>query len=229
VTANQGEEGIVALCEHLLGRGVGIEAGLLERADAEAFVRSGLVERRARVLVEPLDETTLVAPRIVAGRGEVADFTRVPGPEADTPTVVRIPSLGIGARVVQVVIDVRHGVLGLPSDVQRAGWWRDGAALGGRAGATLIAGHVDSVHAGTGAFFNLRLAHTGARVQVATEGGSSYSYRVVSVRTYLKSALPTSVYSRTGAPRLVLVTCGGPFDPVSRHYRDNVVLTAVPA
>jgi hypothetical protein len=49
------------------------------------------------------------------------------------------------------------------------------------------------------------------------------------VRTYLKSALPTSVYSRTGAPRLVLVTCGGPFDPISRHYRDNVVLTAVPA
>jgi uncharacterized protein (DUF849 family) len=55
VTANQGEEGIVELCEHLLGRGVGIEAGLLERADAEAFVRSGLVERCARVLVEPLD------------------------------------------------------------------------------------------------------------------------------------------------------------------------------
>jgi uncharacterized protein (DUF849 family) len=55
VTANQGEERIVELCEHLLGRGIGIEAGLLERADAEAFVRSGLVERCVRVLVEPLD------------------------------------------------------------------------------------------------------------------------------------------------------------------------------
>jgi uncharacterized protein (DUF849 family) len=55
VTANQGEEGIAELCEHLLGRGVGIEAGLLELADAEAFVRSGLAERCTRVLVEPLD------------------------------------------------------------------------------------------------------------------------------------------------------------------------------
>jgi uncharacterized protein (DUF849 family) len=55
VTANQGEAGIVELCEHLLGRGVGIEAGLLELADAEAFVRSGLAGRCIRVLVEPLD------------------------------------------------------------------------------------------------------------------------------------------------------------------------------
>ncbi len=34
---------------------------------------------------------------------------------------------------------------------------------------------------------------------------------------------------RRGRPRLVLVTCGGPFDRVAGHYRDNVVLTAVPA
>jgi uncharacterized protein (DUF849 family) len=55
VTANQGEAGIVELCEHLLARGVGIEAGLLALADAEAFVRSGLAARCVRVLVEPLD------------------------------------------------------------------------------------------------------------------------------------------------------------------------------
>jgi uncharacterized protein (DUF849 family) len=55
VTANMGEPGIVKLCEHLLGRGVGIEAGLLELGDAHAFVRSGLADRCVRVLVEPLD------------------------------------------------------------------------------------------------------------------------------------------------------------------------------
>lgn len=55
VTANQGEPGIVELCEHLLGRGVEIEAGLLELADAHAFTRSGLAGRCVRVLLEPLD------------------------------------------------------------------------------------------------------------------------------------------------------------------------------
>jgi len=51
----------VELCEHLLTRGVGIEAGLLSVSDAEAFVRSGLAPRCARVLVEPLDADPGVA------------------------------------------------------------------------------------------------------------------------------------------------------------------------
>lgn len=55
VTANQGEPGIVELCELLLSRGVGIEAGLLTIEDARAFVRSGLAGRCRRVLIEPLD------------------------------------------------------------------------------------------------------------------------------------------------------------------------------
>ena len=55
VTANQGEEGIASLCEALLSCGVGIEAGLLELADADAFLASGLASRMTRVLVEPLD------------------------------------------------------------------------------------------------------------------------------------------------------------------------------
>jgi uncharacterized protein (DUF849 family) len=55
VTANMGEEGVVELCEHLLGRGVGIEAGLLTVADAEAYVESPVAGLCTRVLVEPLD------------------------------------------------------------------------------------------------------------------------------------------------------------------------------
>lgn len=55
VTANQGEEGVIELCVHLIERGVGIEAGLLALDDAEAFVASGIAERCARVLIEPLD------------------------------------------------------------------------------------------------------------------------------------------------------------------------------
>jgi uncharacterized protein (DUF849 family) len=55
VTANQGEPGVIELCEHLLGRGVGIEAGVLSLADAEAFVVSEIAPRCTRVLIEPLD------------------------------------------------------------------------------------------------------------------------------------------------------------------------------
>ena len=56
VTANQGEEGIVELCDVLLERGVGIEAGLLSLADAETFVASGMPDHCVRAMVEPLGE-----------------------------------------------------------------------------------------------------------------------------------------------------------------------------
>ena len=63
VSANQGEAGITDLCELLLARGVGIEAGLLCSEDARAFVRSGLAGRCRRVLIEPLDADTGTALR----------------------------------------------------------------------------------------------------------------------------------------------------------------------
>jgi uncharacterized protein (DUF849 family) len=55
VTANQGEEGIVELCELLIERGIGIEAGLLSLADAHAFIAAGIADRCVRALIEPLD------------------------------------------------------------------------------------------------------------------------------------------------------------------------------
>lgn len=56
VTANMGEEGILELCELLIERGVGIEAGLLSLNDARIFVRSGIASRCVRAMVEPLNQ-----------------------------------------------------------------------------------------------------------------------------------------------------------------------------
>jgi uncharacterized protein (DUF849 family) len=55
VTANQGEDGILEVCELLLARGIGIEAGLLSVRDAQLFVATGLASRCRRVMIEPLD------------------------------------------------------------------------------------------------------------------------------------------------------------------------------
>jgi uncharacterized protein (DUF849 family) len=71
VTANQGEPGIVELCELLLSRGVAIEAGLLRIADAQAFVRSGLAGLCRRVLIEPLDADAATAVQHAASMEEI--------------------------------------------------------------------------------------------------------------------------------------------------------------
>lgn len=70
ITANQGEPGIIPLCEALHARGVAIEAGLLTLADAHAFIRSGLAPRCRRVLLEPLDEDAEAAIRHAAAMEE---------------------------------------------------------------------------------------------------------------------------------------------------------------
>lgn len=70
-TANQGEPGIVELCELLLSRGVDVEAGLLSIEDARAFVRSGLAGRCRRVLIEPLDADPDAAVRHAAAMEDV--------------------------------------------------------------------------------------------------------------------------------------------------------------
>ena len=93
----------------------------------------------------------------------------------------------------------------------------------------LIAGHVDNATQGAGAFFNLKNAKAGEKVTVTTAGGRTLTYKVSTVKSYLKAKLPTDVWSKKGRARLVLVTCGGRFDEQTKHYVDNIVLTAYPA
>jgi hypothetical protein len=69
----------------------------------------------------------------------------------------------------------------------------------------------------------------GDRVEVTRSDGQVFAYRVTTVEAHSKNAFPTrAVYGPTPGPELHLITCGGVFDRHSRHYRDNVVVTAIP-
>lgn len=200
------------------------------------LAKAGFYTYRERITGSPLKtecadvaETALARPLVLTGRGDPVLRVRAVSSTAPQPTRVRVPSLGIDAPVFPVSISVSKGALAVPPLIHRLGWWLDGMAPGSRSGATLIAGHVDSAKAGPGAFFRLHEARQGQSVQVTTQGGQTRTYRVVSVQVMPKDRLPASIYSRRGRPRLVLVTCGGPFDPSAGHYRDNIVVTAVPA
>jgi hypothetical protein len=173
-------------------------------------------------------ETTLATPQIVTGRGDTAAYAAARKAGADTPVRISIGGLGIDAPIFPSAIDLAAGVLGVPGDIHRVGWWRDGGAPGGRHGTILVAGHVDSARAGAGAFFHLPAARPGMLVQLATAGGRRFTYRITAVRSYAKTELPLSVFAADGPPRLVLVTCGGRFDTVTGHYPDNIVVTARP-
>ena len=77
--------------------------------------------------------------------------------------------------------------------------------------------------------FDLRELEPGATLVLAGPDGQVRSYAVVARDQWSKDQVPLDrLFARTGAPRLVVITCGGPFDESTRSYRDNVVVTAVP-
>jgi hypothetical protein len=163
--------------------------------------------------------------------GSVPAAVVTPGPTPGAaavevpPTRLAIPDLGLTARIVPV--GVSGGQMEVPPEPDVVGWYRFGPGLDAPAGSTVLAGHVDTAERGRGAFFRLRELQPGARLELSGADGQVRAYRVVAREEYRKSAVPLARYfDRDGVARVTLVTCGGPFDAASRHYRDNVVVTA---
>jgi len=148
------------------------------------------------------------------------------------PTVIGAPrrlqlaAAGVDAAVVPVGVGPGRQ-LAVPGDVRLLGWWSSGPLPGSPAGTVVIDGHVDD-RGGPGALFRLARTPVGAALVLQTPAGV-LRYVVQARRLYGKDQLPGDLFTAAGRPRLVLITCGGPFDRASGHYQDNVVLYALPA
>lgn len=142
-------------------------------------------------------------------------------------TSVRLPSLGLDLTVRATGV-TDQGQMSLPADPAVLGWYRFGA-VPGQAGSTVMAGHVDTLEDGIGPLAALASARPGEAVVVTMPSGRRVDYVVDSIESFDRRALPDEVFSRTGPPRLRLITCGGEFDPDRGGYQQNVVVTAVPA
>jgi len=143
------------------------------------------------------------------------------------PAQLALPSLGVQATVQDVI--TTNGVLGVPDNIADVGWWTGSAPPGSPTGTTVIDGHVDSAVSGTGALFRLPNLQAGDPVTITNTTGHTQTYRVIARQVFVKhQGLPASLFTATGAPRLVLITCGGPFDTTTRNYEDNIVVLATP-
>jgi hypothetical protein len=143
------------------------------------------------------------------------------------PVRLELPARGTGAPVVPVGTGP-DGALVVPDPPQTVGWWAPGALAGSGTGTVVVVGHVDSRVAGLGMLAVLPKLAVGEPVALTGDDGRTVRYRVVARREFGKAALPAETFARTGLPRLVLVTCGGRFDPGTRSYEDNIVVYAEP-
>lgn len=149
------------------------------------------------------------------------------GPRGFVPKEVRIPGIGVKAKVLKMGTD-SDGAMELPDDPTILGWWRGSSRVGAARGNVVIAGHVYQRDHGYGALWSLRSVEPGDRIQLLGTKGRQVKYEVTKVEATKKVDLdPTTIFDDSGRHQLVLVTCGA-YNRETDHYEDNVIVYASP-
>lgn len=156
------------------------------------------------------------------GQGTADEESVVP------PVAVEYPRMGAPVPVTESALD-DDGQMHVPEDAAIAGWYAYGKAPASGTGTTVIAAHAGSVQTPQGPFYSLLAAEEGDRVSVEDAEGDLHDYAVTEVRQAGKEELDLEPYfRRSGAPELVLVTCGGQWIAEESRYADNIIVTARP-
>ncbi|MCQ4082072.1 class F sortase [Streptomyces sp. RB6PN25] len=154
-----------------------------------------------------------------------SDAPAVPPLPYSVPDRIHIPAIYVSAPLTQLGLD-SNGNLQVPPDTDRdlAGWYNGGPAPG-EGGASVIAGHVDTMK-GPAVFYNLGSLHKGNTIEVHRKDGSTAVFTIYGIDVYRKTDFPTDkVYADTPGAELRLITCGGGFTKKT-GYLGNVVVYA---
>ena len=116
------------------------------------------------------DETSGLPAHVMAAVKSDEDSTRwpvtaPPGQPAVAPRLLRIPRLGLRMPVVPRGVDDR-GAMALPVSAFALAWYRFGSRPLDRAGATVLAGHVDTKSEGIGPLTGLAGLRTGDLIEL---------------------------------------------------------------
>jgi Sortase domain len=153
--------------------------------------------------------------------------TAAAGAARSAPVTVRIPAIGVAAKIISVGLNGHGGVAVPPLATPMLVGWYDRGAAPGQAGAAVLLGHVDSALTGPAVFYKLGELRPGNLVYVTRKDNRTVVFTVTSVALYPETDFPSlRVYGFTAAPTLRLVTCGGDFDWQTHHYLDRTVVFA---
>ncbi len=143
------------------------------------------------------------------------------------PTRFTIERLDVDMPVRAVGV-ARDGEMALPRTPAEVGWYEFGPRPGDPRGATVLAAHLDMPGYGVGPITAVEKLRRGDTL-VVRSAGTTTRYAVSDVRSVRKAQLDLpALFARNGAPVLRVVTCAGAFDPETKSYDRNVVVTATP-
>jgi hypothetical protein len=176
----------------------------------------------AKTGVGPAGPTTKIAPP------SFANAAKGPVMLPSQPVSLSVPAIGVKSDLVTLGLNP-DGTVQVPSlddPSSKAGWYKN-SPTPGSVGPSIILGHIDSKKYGPGVFYDLGNLKPGDEIDVNRQDGSVAVFKVDGVRTYPKSAFPTSlVYGNLDHAGLRLITCGGTFDPSISSYESNIVAFA---
>ncbi|MGH2532035.1 MAG: sortase [Thermomicrobiales bacterium] len=220
----------------------------LGRPLSESYVTGGMRVQwfqYGRVQWRLSDERVELAPvgfELAVARGEAIDrisrgdlarfdptrFRRFGGdgtiPEARgpfDPVAVRIPAIGIEAKIEQVPIVA--GVMEVPQDAWNVGWYPT-ISTPGEFTNVVVAGHRDWWSIGPVVFYNLERLNRGDKVYLLGADGAGFTYRVVDRWMIDGDTHAGEIVSDTGTETLTLITCGGAFS--GGEYENRVIVRA---
>ncbi len=218
-----GRRVLVSAAGVLIAVGVPVGWSLTDHPTGVRQVNPGTVTRLAGADPAPAADPASSIPISPPG-GQTLPAT----PTLASPVRITVNSLSINAPVAAQGVEA-NGEMAIPTDVRTVGWYQWSSAPGAHSGSVVLVGHVDSAVQGRGAFFRLRTLEQGALVSVTTADRKVWTYRVIAREEFPKTAVPLdAIFAQTGPERLVLATCGGVFNSVTRSYEDNIVITASP-
>ena len=146
------------------------------------------------------------------------------------PVTIRIPAIAVDSKI-QYVGQNPNGTIQVPplgnSPLTNEAAWYKYSPTPGQVGPSIIEGHIDSAAQGPSVFFRLGALTPGDKIYVTLADHTVATFSVTGVRSYHKSAFPTTtIYADTSYPALRLLTCGGRFDYQTHHYLSNIVVFA---
>jgi len=182
--------------------------------DASAASRTSTTS--TTVPLSPLAQQ--LGPQYSAIPEDIAPRPRPVGIQMESIDVARFPVRAVGLEP--------DGQMEIPDETE-IGWYEYGATAG-RPGATVLAAHV-SWNRTPGPFARLGSVEPGEQIEVALDDGTARLYEVTERAVYGKLELPRErIWRNSGDETLVLITCGGDYNPEIRRYRENIVVYAVP-
>jgi Sortase domain len=143
------------------------------------------------------------------------------------PVSVRVPAIGVDARIIPLGLGWGDTVQVPPLRTPMLASWFDEGAAPGQRGAAVLFGHVDSAVTGPAVFYRLGSLRPGDLIYVTRADRHTAVCRVNSVALSSQYDFPSRrVYGCTTRPLLRLVTCGGAFDTDTHLYLDRTIAFA---